>query len=379
MRVVIAAVGKRTEHWQGFFEALVQTPELEVFVVAADVTANTRAWLESLQASASNFSCRIAPHFVSEQATGHMASVVFSPGSWRHLRSVAPDVLHVIGEPAYLSTYQAIRFRNRFWAGVPISHYAAQNVLTRLPGPFPWLERHAYRQIGLALPITPTALSVLRRKGYGGSARILPLGVDRKRFQPPSHAPSGPFTVGFVGRLERHKGIAELLSAAALIDCRLLVVGDGTLRAEIEAAAGRRANRVELVPWATHERLPQLLGRMHALALPSIEIVQRHVLPWARVPLREQFGRVLVEAMACGVPVVASRVGEIAHVLGDAALMIPPENDHALAHALTQIRDDAPLSQSLRTAGLARAEHFDWRQIADDVVDAWAELARDRA
>ena len=100
-----------------------------------------------------------------------------------------------------------------------------------------------------ALPITPAALRVLRAKGYTGPAEIIPLGVDLTRFRPRPAPPRGRFTVGFIGRLEPHKGLTDLLAAAERLDCGLLLVGDGSQRALLEREAARRPGRLELVPW----------------------------------------------------------------------------------------------------------------------------------
>lgn len=378
MRVVAVIVGKRTEHWEPFFAALARRPGLELMVLAADVSPTARERLETLAQEEPGFRVCVAPCFLSEERTGHMASVVFRPGSWRDVRALHPDIVYVVGEAAYLATYQTIRFRNRFWPAVPITLYAAQNVVIRFPRPFPSLERYAYRNTALALPITPAALAVLRAKGYAGSAQIVPLGVDLGRFRPRSAPPSERFAIGFVGRLEEHKGVRDLVAAADLLGSRLVVVGDGSLRPWLESEAARRARRIELAPWASHDELPSLLARMHALVLPSREIVQRN-LPWVGVPLREQFGRVLLEAMASGVPVVASRVGEIPHVVGSSGLLVPPNDPAALADALGKVRDRPDLASRLARAGIARAADFAWDRIADQVHEQWLKLTHDRS
>jgi glycosyltransferase involved in cell wall biosynthesis len=375
MRVAIVAVGKRTEHWEGLFRALTRKPDLELTVQVADVSEVAAERLGRLAEESPNLDFRVAAHLLGEQATGHMASIVFRPPTLRRLRDFAPDVLHVIGEPAYLATFQAIRARNRLLPHVPITHYAAQNVVTRFPWPFPLLERYAYRHIDLALPITPAALEVLRAKGYRGEAETVPLGVDRADFAPRAGAPEGPFTVGFVGRLEEHKGIADLMAARDRVGCRLLLVGDGSLRPWVEEQAERRPGLIEVVPWADHSELPRLMARMHVLALPSVEVVQRNVAPWMRVPLREQFGRVLVEAMSCGVPVVASSVGEIPHVVGGGGVVVPPRDPAALAQAVADLRDRPGSADRLSRLGLAQAARFDWERIAEQLSGAWRRVA----
>lgn len=373
MRVAIIVVGKPTQHWQGLFEALARKPDLELVVQAADVGQAAEMHLGRLAARQPSFEFRLARHLLQgEDLTGHMASVVFRPGALRRLRDFTPDVVHVIGEPAYLATFQAIRTRNRYWPGVPITQYAAQNVVTRFPWPFPLLERYAYRQISLALPITPAALMVLRAKGYRGPAEVVPLGVDRVAFAPRVAPPPGPFTIGFVGRFEEHKGIVDLVAACEQLDCRLLLVGSGSLGPWLAMQAALRPGTIELVPWVDRDVLPELMARMHALALPSVDIVRRNVAPWMRVPLREQFGRVLVEAMSCGLPVVASHVGEIPHVVGSSGVLVPPRDPAALRDALAGIRDHPERARELARLGVSRAARFDWERIADQLVAAWS-------
>jgi glycosyltransferase involved in cell wall biosynthesis len=379
MRVLAVIVGARSEHWEGFFDALTAQPDLELTLVAADVSETATARLRALERDRPSFRFRAAPHTLGERLTGHMASVVLRPGWRRGLRAWRPDVVHVMGEPAYLSTAQAIRARNRLWPDALVTLTAAQNVVTRFPLPFPWLERYAYANAALAFPLTPAALNVLRTKGYGGPAAVVPLGVDLGRFRPRGGTPNLPFTVGFVGRLEPHKGLADLVEACDRLSCCLLVVGDGSLRPWLSEVASKRPGRVQLASWATHDELPGLLARMHVLALPSIEVVQRNVLPWVGVPLREQFGRVLVEAMACGVPVVGTRVGEVPHVIGPAGLTALAGDPAALAAALTRVRDDAALAGTLACAGLERARLFSWTRIADEVRARWTALVDDQA
>jgi glycosyltransferase involved in cell wall biosynthesis len=376
MRVLVSVVGKRTEHWEGLFSALMDRSDLELDVWVADVTDITVEWLSQLADShRGRFSFDVLPHRIGEGRTGHMASIMHAPLALRARLPRRPDLIHIIGEPSYLATAQIIGLRNRRWPGVPITHYAAQNVAIRFPWPFPMLERRAYRQITAALPITAAARDVLRSKGYCGPAPIVPLGVDRSRFVPAASAPVEPFTVGFVGRLEPHKGIADLLEAARSAACRLLVVGDGSLRDAVAAEARARPGDVELVPWSDHDQLPGLLQRMHVLALPSIGVVQRNVLPWMGIPLREQFGRVLVEAMSCGVPCIASDVGEVADVIADAGLLVRPQQPHQLAAAFAHLRDAPSRHAAFRAASLARAPRFGWDHIAADVCGLWRRLA----
>lgn len=381
MHVLTTAVGERTEHWTSLFRAISKKPDIKLSLFVSDVTDATCDALTALESEQpESFTWRSLPRAFSEGATGHMASVVFGRGSGQAFRAERPDVVHVIGEASYLSTWQVRKFRNRYWPSVPMTLYAAQNVVMKFPPPFPAIERGTYGEVTEAFPITPAALSVLRKKGYAGPASLIPLGVDTTHFKPlrESHrqSDSADFTVGFVGRLETHKGVADLLTAVQLVGCRAIFVGDGSLKADIEAAAAASSGRIQLLGWTDHADLPSIMDRFDCLVLPSIEIVQRNLLPWIGIPLREQFGRVLVEAMACGVPVIGSDVGEIPYVIGDAGLTYKAGDASALMSAIRSLRDDAALLNKCAARGLARAtREFAWDHVADLMVDRWRQLS----
>ncbi|ASW54806.1 glycosyltransferase family 4 protein [Plantactinospora sp. KBS50] len=399
MHVLITVVGARSEHWTDLFDVLCERPGLRLTVLAADVSPTTGRELARLGRRHPDFRAEVLPHRLGERLTGHMASVMFRlDGRSGPPVASPPDIVHVIGEAAYLSTWQVLRSRRRHWPRAATTLYAAQNVVTRFPMPFPLLERRAYRAVDMILPITPAARQVLRAKGYRGATTIVPLGVDTRTFRPDAGADAdadagvgvgvgvgagagtpGRFTVGFVGRFEPHKGIPDLLRAAELADCDVLLVGDGSLAAEIDRAARSRPGRIRRYGWTGHADLPALLGRADALALPAREITQRNVLPWVGIPLREQFGRVLVEAMACGLPVLGSDVGEIPYVIGDAGLTFPAGDVSAFAERLTRVRDQPSTARQLAANGLRRvAGEFAWERIADQLCDIWQRLHEER-
>jgi glycosyltransferase involved in cell wall biosynthesis len=376
MKVLITAVGQRTEHWTDLFAVLGRISGLELTVAVADVspgTVETLRRFDPLQVWS-----YVLPHRLGEARTGHMASVLFQRHAFRALDGYRPDVIHIIGEASYLSTRQVIRWGSRRWPDVPITLYAAQNVVMRLPAPFNRLERQAHRAVDHTFPITPAALKVLQAKGYAGPATIVPLGVDTTVFTPgPPAPPDRRFTVGFVGRLEPHKGVRDLLTTVERIDADLVVVGRGSLTPAVKEFAARRPSRVTLRDWADHTDLPGLIAQMDVLALPSVETIQRNLVPWIGIPLREQFGRVLVEAMACGVPVVGSDVGEIPYVIGDAGLTFPGGDPAGLAECLVRLRDQPDLRADLAARGRQRATtEFGWDRAADRMWAVWQSLSR---
>src|SRR5690606_30800199 len=123
-------------------------------------------------------------------------------------------------------------------------------------------------------------------------------------------------------------------------------------------------------------------GRAESTAMPAFyRSLDAVVLPSRTTPgWKEQFGRVLVEAMACRVPVVGSDSGEIPHVIGDAGLIFPEGDVAALAHHLRALMDDPSLRQRLGAAGRQRVlERFTMARVAAETVAVYATLAGQRA
>jgi glycosyltransferase involved in cell wall biosynthesis len=272
----------------------------------------------------------------------------FYPGLERLLQRLRPDVLHIDEESFNLATYQAMRCGVRLGARCCFYNYA--NIDRRYPPPFSFFEHYNLTHANHAFAANREASDIIRRHGYRGHVTILPqVGVDPDLFAPdPAPSPSGTtFVVGYLGRLVREKGLLDLIDAVAGLPehVRLHLVGDGHLRAQIEerAVAGGIAGRLRIASAVPSMEVPATLRSFDLLVLPS-----RTTPNW-----KEQFGRVLVEAMSCGVPVVATRSGEIPHVVGDAGVLVPEGDRTALRDAIARIASDAALRDDLRQRGRA--------------------------
>jgi glycosyltransferase involved in cell wall biosynthesis len=181
---------------------------------------------------------------------------------------------------------------------------------------------------------------------------IIPSGVTLERYRrtaPPSR-PEGVVTLGFLARLVDVKGPLDLLEAMARLAARyprvrLVMVGDGPLRPVVE----ERIRALDL-----QDRV-DLLGRLED-PVPALHGFDVFVMP----SHNEGMGRAAVEAMAAGLPVVATRVGGLPDVVQDGltGLVIPPRDPEALAAALTRLLDDEALRARMGQAGLARAEEY---------------------
>ncbi|HEY2595066.1 MAG TPA: glycosyltransferase, partial [Chloroflexota bacterium] len=191
-------------------------------------------------------------------------------------------------------------------------------------------------------------------------------GFDPNLFSPANQAPQGDPVIGFLARLVEEKGVLVLLAALANLpgNWRLHVIGSGPLAAE----AQRRAEQLGLADRVTWERgvpstqIPERLRTFTVLVQPSL--TRRH---W-----KEQFGRALMEAMACGVPVIGSDSAEIPNVIGDAGLIVPEGDADALREAISRVLTDADLRCALAEKGRARAlARYTHERIAEQTVEVY--------
>lgn len=302
---------------------------------------------------------------LSMRFNGHF-HVHYYPGLARLLSSVRPDVVHIDEEPYNVATFLGIAAARRERAASLF--FTWQNLVRWYPPPFRDMERAVYRWSTMGIAGSEDARHVLEAKGYSGPIAIIPqFGVDPDLFAPGSK-PNGPFTVGYFNRLI--PGKAPILSLEAFsrlpADSRLRIVGDGSMRGEVEATvdALHLQSRVTVQPRVLSSRIPDLIRSLDVLILPSVTTPK-----W-----KEQFGRVLIEAMACGVPVIGSTSGEIPRVIGDAGILVPEGDVNALAAALQNVYDDADLRSQLSARGRQRVlNQFTHRRIAEKTLKAYRE------
>jgi glycosyltransferase involved in cell wall biosynthesis len=295
----------------------------------------------------------------------------YFPALGRILRRIRPDVVHVDEEPYNLAT--VLTTRQSVAVGARPIFFTWQNLPRRYPPPFRWFEQFVYRHARHAIAGNGEAVDVLRGKGYRGPASVIPqFGVDPELFAPcppESRTPSRPFTIGSLNRLTPEKGVDVLIQAVAKLsgDWRLRFVGNGPLRETIPARARSLGigDRVTVEPPVASTDVPARLRELDVLVLPSLTTPA-----W-----KEQFGRVLIEAMACEVPVVGSDSGEIPHVIGDGGLVVPEGDAEALAEALRTLMHDPALRRDLGQRGRARVlEQFTHASVAERTVQVYRQV-----
>ncbi|HYR11897.1 MAG TPA: glycosyltransferase family 4 protein [Longimicrobium sp.] len=296
---------------------------------------------------------RVEP--VSVHGAGRIHTMRYGP-ELRELLRREWDVVHCWEEPFILAGAQVAAWTPR---RAKLVFATFQNLPKRYPPPFGWMERYAMWRADGWIAFGRLVSEVLGTRGLYDRRphRVIPPGVDTALFRPDREAGARvraslgwmdeePPVVGYLGRFVPEKGIETLMRAldACTQPWRALFVGGGRMEGEVRAWAARHGDRVRIVTGVAHDAVPGWLNAMDLLCAPSRTTRRWH----------EQLGRMLTEAMACGVPVIGSKSGEIPHVIGDAGLIAPEDDVAAWTRAIDTLLATPPRRADFATRGLAR-------------------------
>jgi glycosyltransferase involved in cell wall biosynthesis len=275
------------------------------------------------------------------------------PGLEKVVRQIRPDIFHIEEEHYSLVTFQAIRLAKKY--NIKCLFVSWQNIYKEYPFPFSWIEGYNLEKTDYAIAGSKEVKDILIRKGFASDCiSIIPLGTDPLLFcrmestELRSRLRLEAFTIGYIGRFVIEKGVMDLLKAASQIKSKfnLLMVGSGRLKYKIKAE-GRRLGILEgikILDSIPSSQVPNYINCMDCLVLPS-----RTTKKW-----KEQFGRVLIEAMSCEVPVVGSDSGEIPNVIGDSGLVFKEGDIGDLSSKLELLMNDIDLRMELAKKGRQR-------------------------
>jgi phosphatidylinositol alpha-mannosyltransferase len=232
----------------------------------------------------------------------------------------------------------------------------------------PVLKRY-FKRLHARIAVSVPARDFIARY-FEADYRIVPNGIDGARFLPgllpiESARTPGQSTILFVGRLEARKGLPTLLEAYAQLrnrrsDVRLVIVGDGPMRWGYESQVrGLGVPDVQFCGHVPAELLPRYYAAADVFCTPANG--------------GESFGIVLLEAMASGVPVVASAIPGFGQVVdnGRDGLLVPPRQPQAWAEAINTVLDNPALRATMIEAGLRKAKVYDWERVVDAVLNVY--------
>jgi phosphatidyl-myo-inositol alpha-mannosyltransferase len=298
-----------------------------------------------------------------------VAPVAPTPGARRRVRAAlhvfGPDVVHA-HEPLVPGVGMfAIRATDRPAVGT-FHAFAERSVL--FSGAAPML-RPSWRRLDARIAVSNAAAAFVRKRFPEDGVRVIPNGVEVELFASaePAPLPDGR-RILFVNRLDRRKGFPVMVEAfrrlvAEWPDALLVVAGDGRDRGAVRDLRPEVRTRVVMLGDVAHANLPPFHAACEVFCAPATG--------------RESFGIVLVEAMAAGLPVVASDIPGYRDVAreGIEAILVPPRDPGTVASALGRVLGNKDLAAALGAAGRERARRFSWDAVAAEVEGVYREVA----
>lgn len=224
------------------------------------------------------------------------------------------------------------------------------------------------------IAVSESAARVAHRYYPDVPIAVIPNGIDVARFSPsvepfPKYR-DGVFTILFVGRMDPRKGAKHLFAALPYLEQRLdryrvLVVGSGWMKKYYRAHIPiTLQHRVEFAGFATPDELPRYYRSADVYCSPATG--------------NESFGIVLLEAMASGLPIVASNIEGYRHVITDGkeGLLSAVRDPYSIAEKIAQLAKDRHLRERLGSAGLVSSKRYDWQLITDQIEQVYSRLSR---
>ncbi len=280
----------------------------------------------------------------------------------RALGEFAPDLVHV-HEPFAPSTSMAAALRAKVPVVATFHAFAERSRLLDVAAP---ALRPLWRRLDVRIAVSEAAASFVSAR-LGNGLVVVPNGAEVDLFAdatPAEGLPEGR-RILFVNRLEPRKGFRVAAEAFGILaadrpDAVLVVAGDGEERAAITDLPAAIRSRVVMLGNVPHDELPPY----HTASEVFVGSARRN----------ESFGIVLVEAMAAGLPVVASDIPGYREVVRDGVegRLVPPSDPVALAAALREVLDDPALAARLGAAGRERARSYSWDTVAATVEDLYS-------
>jgi glycosyltransferase involved in cell wall biosynthesis len=365
MRILMVSKACLVGAYQTKLEAIAKYEDIELTVIVPPVWQDPAGDVLLERSHTDGYQLLVDPLNFNGQFHLH-----YYPKLKERLATIRPDILHMDEEPYNLATWRAVRHAQGI--GAKSLFFSWQNIKRNYPIPFRQMEGYVLKNINYALMGNEASVGVWQGKGYSGPYRVIPqFGVEPELFKPPDSRDAGrSFVIGAAGRrLVPEKGVDLLMAAAAKLPgiWRLHIAGEGPQRRALEELAHELGifNRVHFDGVIPSDQMPAYLGQFDVMVQPS-----RTLSNW-----KEQFGRVLVEAMACEVVVVGSDSGEIPNVIGSAGFTFPEDNVESLSEILLQLLKDETLRRKVGQAGRQRVlAYYTQQKIAARTVDVYREL-----
>lgn len=327
----------------------------------------------------------VSVHLLERYLSGKNHLELYRPGLLRIVKEISPDLIHLDEEPYSLISYQCLRVIKK--VEKPFVFFTWQNLEKKIPPPFSIIEKLVHKDSAGAIAGNSEAKEILLKKGYSKLILISPnVGIDTENYKKCDSQElknklnlKDKFVLGYVGRLVKEKGIYLLLEAFKQIQNKysnlvLIYIGSGPEREILKRLITtlKMSEKVFIFDFIYSRELPFYYSLLDLLVLPSFQY-QNKILFWKG--WKEQFGKVLLEAMSSEVAVIGSSSGEIPQVIGEAGLVFP-ENDYLdLARKIEMLVNNQQLRKELAEKGRKRVlEKYTCQKIAEQLFDFYQKI-----
>jgi len=298
----------------------------------------------------------------------------------RAIKQFQPDIVHIFEEPYSLVCVQLVGLTRKFHSRAKIIIQSFENLPPAHSPLFNIIENFILQRANALISVPHEGEALWRARGFRGALYQVPVGVEDTLFKKVDAASMGllptkldsSICLAYVGRLVPQKGVSLVLQALYYLlkenmNVELFIVGSGPDKDTLKLQANqlRLSDRVTFIDSLQSHYLPLLYSNIDILVLPSLTTNK-----W-----KEQFGRVLIEAMACEVAVVGSSSGEIPHIIGDAGIIFPEGELTALVEVLKELVLNPDLREKLGKAGRERVlEKFTWKCVSNQLCEIYKEV-----
>ncbi|EKD49667.1 MAG: Glycosyl transferase, group 1 [uncultured bacterium] len=362
MKILVISHSALLQSYQRKFEILANKLGWEVFLVTPKswMEAGNRR-IEGKSRQRGKLQVKAITCFLKNRLRSHFYPLLFF-----YIIFKKPDIVYVEEEPQSLVARQAAFASNFIKA--KLIFFTWENIFQKYRGFKRSTEKFLYKKSDGAIAGNLEGKKILQKKGFKKPIEIIPqYGVDPKFFKPMVidnlrdrlRIRKDEFVIGFIGRLLPEKNISSIFQAILNIEKspKILIIGNGPSKESLEEKAVELGltDRVIFIKGVSYDLMPKYMNLLNVLVLPSITTKF-----W-----KEQFGRVLIEAMACGVSVVGSNSGEIPNVIKDAGVVFPEGNVSELESAIRKLMSDKSFRKNIGDRGIVRVkENFTNEAIA---------------
>lgn len=367
---VLASVHER-------FEKLARVPDVELCVLCPSRWPEHMREVVAERTSHPDYQIRLAPTFWS----GSYSRGFYIRGVEQALIDFRPDVIQLLEEPWSFFAGQVIRAKRRVAPNAQLLFYTWENIYrentycSKLDTIHRRIETAVFEGSVSGVCATQTASKVLQRRGYRGERPVIPYGIhsdfflDESAIQSRSLRPMAEIPrIGYVGRLLPMKGVDTLIQALPGTAGRLSILGSGEAEPDLRRVAAETGvtDRIDWTAAIPPDQVPAFIRSLDVLVLPS-----RTTRVWA-----EQLGRVMLEAMASGVPVIGSSSGCILEVIGaDGWVFREGDAEDLAARIDSVVRETETRTRRIHSAWAKVRDRYTWDRFVADLVTHYRTLA----